>query len=497
MSNKIINLNNYFHLEDIDLLVKFLYVKSKVENINHDFYKELYTKSIMRYFWGVNDGKTKISEFLTSFDELIESISQKWFNEKYPIILSCDDMILNGRHRVAVCKYFNLEPDYQKIEDLGHRRFEMNLDFYSTIYSEYEIETIVLEYLSNFKNENYFVTFFWWDSEEKWDFMKQKFIQEWCKISYEKFFVFNEENYFENILEWIYTFENGIKQNGNIFIKTEGLKQNMKFKLTVLKYEWKKTYRSVRDWFPICREFEKIKFQIREELSGNSVKNFSFLHTSDDYAHTRYLLNLMFNPNISYLRKISRHNMFMNQTNKLLFAFQDLLQKNNLERYDVCIESWFILQIFWIRKAADLDFICLEKYRNIFIDFPKDVDLHSENRYLKISKLTDNEIISDRKNFFFYKWYKFISPKLLIQNSQYLSKKKNLDMQELKKYIEKQGPYKLNIFYKIKVFLLLKYYWMRRRMVILITYIFTKKQKYYIKKFLNKYFGQNYSLDYD
>jgi hypothetical protein len=70
-------------------------------------------------------------------------------------------MILNGRHRVAVCKYFNLEPDYQKIEDLGHRRFEMNLDFYSSIYSEYEIETIVLEYLSNFKDENYFVTFFW------------------------------------------------------------------------------------------------------------------------------------------------------------------------------------------------------------------------------------------------------------------------------------------------------------------------------------------------
>lgn len=497
MNNQFNNIELYFNLEDIDLVVKFLYVKAKVENINYDLYKDLYTKSILRYFGWVNDGKTKISEFISSFDAVIESIQKKWFDSQYPVVLSKDNMILNGRHRIAVCKYFNIDPTYEINEDYGHRRYEMNLDFYSSIYSEYEIETLLLEYLNNFKDENYFVTFFWWDSEEKWDFMKQKFIEEWCKISYEKLFVFKEENYFENILEWIYTFENGIKQNGNIFIKTEGLKKNMKFRLTVLKYEWEKTYRSVRDWFPICREFEKIKFQIREELSDNSAKNFSFLHASDDYSHTRYLLNFMLNPNISYLRKISRHNIFMNRTNKFLFAFQDLLQKNNLERYDFCIESWIILQIFWIRKAADLDFICREKYRDKIKFFPKDVDLHSKNRYLKISKLTDNEVIADRKNFFFYKWYKFISPTLLIKNSQHLSKKKNLDMQELKKYIEKKWSYKLNIIYKTKVFLLLKYYWMRRRIINVITFIFTKKQKYYIKKFLNKYFGQNYSLDYD
>lgn len=497
MEKIISHIDTYFHLEDIDLLIKFLYVKSKIDNINYDFYKDLYTKSIMRYFGWVNDGKTKISEFISSFDALIESIQKKWFDSKYPVILSQDNMILNGRHRVAVCKYFNIEPEYQKIKDLGHRRFEMNLDFYSTIFNEYEIETIILDYVNYFQNEDYFVTFFWWDSEKKWEKMKQIFIKNTCKFSYEKIFTLRQENYFENVLEWIYTYENGIKQNGNIFMKTEGLKSNMKFKLCVFKYEWKKTYRSVREWFPICREVEKIKFFIREEYSSDSVKNFSFLHTSDDANHTKYLLNFMFNPNIWYLKKISRHNLFMNRTNKFLFAFQDLLQKNNIERYDCCIESWIILQIFGIRKAADLDFICLQKKRSQIQYFPKDVDLHSKNRYLKISKLSDDEVISDRSNFFFYKWYKFISPKLLIQNSQHMSKKKHLDMLELKKYIEKQGPYKLNIIYKIKIFLLLKYYWMRRRVVILLTYIFTKKQKYYIKKFLNKYFGQNYSLDYE
>ena len=41
---------DFFNLEDLDLFIKFLYVKAKVEGNNYDFYKKLYEKAILRFF---------------------------------------------------------------------------------------------------------------------------------------------------------------------------------------------------------------------------------------------------------------------------------------------------------------------------------------------------------------------------------------------------------------------------------------------------------------
>jgi len=40
-----IDIKKFFNLEDIDLIVKFLYVKAKIEDNKYDFYKKLYEKS--------------------------------------------------------------------------------------------------------------------------------------------------------------------------------------------------------------------------------------------------------------------------------------------------------------------------------------------------------------------------------------------------------------------------------------------------------------------
>lgn len=490
---------DFFNLEDIDLLIKFLYVKAKVENNNYEFYKNLYKKAILRFFWGVNDGKSKISEFIESFDTLIESIQNIWFDKKHPIIISKNDMILNGRHRLAICEYFWIEPVLTRSNDRGHKRFIMDLDFYKTVFSEFEIETIITDYFNHFENPDYFVSFLWGDSEKRWNDIEASFEKKWVSsIAYKKTFTYQDLNHFQNILEWIYVYENGINNNMNILLKIQGLKNNMKFQVLVCKYEGEKTYRYNISDYPICVEVEEMKFSIRKELSdGESEKKYSFLHTSDNHNHVRYLTNFIFNPNTRFLRHIYSDNKYMNSTLKLLKKFERFLENNNASRYDFCFESGIILQIFWIRRAADLDFICLEKLRSTLSFFEKDVDLHEENRFFKISKLRDDVLISNWENYFFYKGFKFVSPDLLIKNSSHLSKKKNLDMTELRNLIDKENKYQLNILYKIKVFFLLKYYWIRRRIVDVLTLILSEKQKYIIKKLLNKYFWHNYNLHED
>ena len=457
-----------------------------------------YMKKAIRLFGGVNDGKTNIPEFITSFDELILSIQKNSFDEKHPIFLSENDMILNGRHRLAICQYLNIKPSFKLKSEKGHKRFELNLNYYDSVFSDFEKETIILDYLDNFRNEDYFVTFLWGDSEKKWDRIEEIFKEHNCKIIHKKIFDFKNENYFENVIEGIYTHENGFKQHGNIFIKTNKLKKNMKFKLMFFKYEGEKTYRFVKKGFPICREVEQIKQKIRKNLY-HTPKNttYSFLHTSDDYEHTKYLCNFIFNRNLKYLKKISRDNKYINRTDKFLTKFETFLKKNNVDKNDFCLESGIIVQIFGIRKAADLDFVCLKKLRKKLKYFIKGIDLHEENRFYLISKLTDDELIKNRENYFIYKGFKFISPEILIKNTINLSNKKNLDMIELKKIITANKKYSPNFMYKFKVFLLLNYYRLRRMIVIIITLMLTKKQKYKLKKFLNKYFKQNYNLNAD
>ena len=352
-----------------------------------------------------------------------------------------------------------------------------------------------MNYLNNFKNEDYFITFLWGDSEKKWKDIKNILKNNNCDISYRKMFNFKEQNYFENILEGIYTYENGFKQNGNIVIKTEGLRKNMKFELVFFKYEGKKTYRYVQKNLPICIEIEKIKFYIRENLYNSfKKKHYSYLHTSDNYGHTKYLCNFLFNDNIKFLKKISKHNKYITRTNKFLIQFEKFLKKNKVDKNNFCFESGIILQIFGIRKAADLDFICIKKLRKKLNFFINGIDLHEENRFYKISKITDDLLIKNRKNYFLYKGFKFISPILLIKNSSNLTKKKYLDMRELEKLIGNEKKYKINFIYKIKIFFLLKYYRIRKLIIIILTAILSKKQKFLIKKFLNKHFNQNYSL---
>lgn len=77
------------------------------------------------------------------------------------------------------------------------------------------------------------------------------------------------------------------------------MKGNMKFQTLLFKYPKSKTYRCNIVGFPICVEIEELKFEIRKQLSLDiTVKNYSFLHTSDNYDHTRYLSHFIFGYNL-------------------------------------------------------------------------------------------------------------------------------------------------------------------------------------------------------
>ncbi len=100
----------------LDFMCKYLYVKSKVENKNHEYYKDIYKKCIYRQTRGVEPTdryiidqtpKNSIQDYINSFNLLIESFKVEGYNKEYPIHSNSVKTINGGAHRIACSLYYN------------------------------------------------------------------------------------------------------------------------------------------------------------------------------------------------------------------------------------------------------------------------------------------------------------------------------------------------------------------------------------------------------
>jgi hypothetical protein len=111
------NINMYLAPQRFDLMAKYIYVKFQDKKINTNFHIELYKKHLETF----NNCKEYINKFsfeekigsdkfIEKFNFLIENIKNNGYNEKYPIPMGKNNMIINGSHRLVICYYFNINP---------------------------------------------------------------------------------------------------------------------------------------------------------------------------------------------------------------------------------------------------------------------------------------------------------------------------------------------------------------------------------------------------
>ena len=148
-----------------DLIAKYLYVKSKDKNLNTDFYKELYHKhfitfngckelpDITRGEKGIT--KNNIDDFINSFDNLIENIKKNGFDERFPIPIGNNGVIINGAHRLVTSYYYNIIPKTININEDGNTgynyRFFLNRTSNPYLEGKYA-DTMALEYINHNPN---------------------------------------------------------------------------------------------------------------------------------------------------------------------------------------------------------------------------------------------------------------------------------------------------------------------------------------------------------
>jgi hypothetical protein len=106
----------YFLANDrLDIICKYLYVKSKHTNINYPRYKELYKKCIYQQTDAVEPidkyipkqaPKNNIQDYIDSFDCLINNFETQGYNKEYPIYSDHVKTINGGAHRIACSLYY-------------------------------------------------------------------------------------------------------------------------------------------------------------------------------------------------------------------------------------------------------------------------------------------------------------------------------------------------------------------------------------------------------
>lgn len=156
---------NFITYNRFDLMAKLLYIKYAYYK-KIPFYTDLYIAHIKTFnnFWEYPGTKTNKDEFIKSFNNLILNMETNGFDNKFPIIIGNNNVLINGSHRIMCSYYFNINPsiikgnkpgctiyDYKYFRNRNKYWKKDNNETYINLDEQY-MDRIALEYMTHKKN---------------------------------------------------------------------------------------------------------------------------------------------------------------------------------------------------------------------------------------------------------------------------------------------------------------------------------------------------------
>ena len=423
-----IKYNSYINSCRFDLMAKYLYIKSKDKNIKTDFFKDLYINHIISFNncnelpdkHNVDDKineKNKCINFIYTFDKIIESIKTKGFSNKYPIPVGKNNVIINGSHRLMISYYLNITPVFKFINDRGFEGY--NYDYFinktknkklDTIYSD----TMALEYIKHNKNIRTMIIYpnAYYSKNLKKIY---SIIKNYGYLYYEKDIELNL-NGLNNLVNECYRGEKwigGLFPSKNINNKTKNVKynKNKNNKIKILLIDMN-----------IAEKCLEMKNNCRNLFNMGKDS----LHTTDFEEDTFRISASLLNKNsVNYLN-YGVNDISMKSKELLKKYFNEL--KNN---EDYCVTSSFIMELYNLRKANDLDYL---NFNDININI-KDINVHN-NKWQKYYHVNKDEIIYNPKYHFYFNGFKFAILDVVKKMKENRNENKDIeDIKLIKKFI--------------------------------------------------------------
>jgi hypothetical protein len=397
----------------IDIMAKWIYIDALERGINTDWAKEVYIKHIEAFSEGSfiepgTEEKNSIDAYLQIFRELIKDIKKRGFDENISLIpVGAGDILLDGSHRTSIAAYYNYNIKIIRFEGLTR---DYGTDFFKRrlLYETY-LDELVFQY--TFLKENIYAACVWPVANEalKKD-IAVKEIESIGKIVYKREFDLGYKG-LRNFMVQIYGHQTW---TGTIYDKHSGVMSKVdacykkKKKVFVIFFE--------------CDNFEivlQVKRKIRD-LFG--MENHS-IHISDNYLETRYISQLLLNPN-------SFHHLCFGNPDKHVCINEKLEEfKSNLYRHcfnlqDFVIVSDSVLAIYGLRDAENLEFLSSTGYCRMN---PVQKNTAYQKHVMDLYGCTIEDMLYNSRNYFIYNGIKFASLKRI----RYMKKNRGLKADRL------------------------------------------------------------------
>lgn len=388
---------NFFVGKRLDLVVKYLFFKKKSTDL-YEKHIELRTNGVEPKdpYSDKCGAKNDVSDYSASFKELYESIDTHGFDKKYPVPLYKSSLFpANGAHRIAAAAALEIEPEVVYFED-GNGAAWCEKEFSTDVFSQHERMQILYQWCK--LNEDFYNIMVMYEPCVQHEHIVLKELED-IGFSVVGSETLSLDDCFERWVKNVYAFEWLDFDQKIINAKIERLKvYSKKVKVFVLESS-----------NPVQRLLVSKK-NIRNKLPLKYDEFISF-HTPDSYEEREYLLgvtlNTVFWKNFSLLNspKIEQLNF------KHLYTLKDKLSKVGLSSTSVCIAGGMVMDIFGLRQTSgDVDLIVDSETRKHLKgdcgELAEDVDVVMPG-YLS-GKISDDEIIYDSENHFYYFGFKVL-----------------------------------------------------------------------------------------
>jgi hypothetical protein len=437
----ILDPNEFLKHNTFDLSFKLFYLYYREININ--LAREVYFSHIKAYnFFKIkeygNPHKDSLEIFEKSFIETYESIKKNNFDSKLSLIpLSKKGDYLNGSHRISISAFLN-----KKIYCL---KTKINLNTssdYSFFYKKAVPVNIIEKALKKYLDyiEGVHIAFIWPAAKGRISEIKNLITN---RIYYKEVLLNSTGGH--NLLAEIYKEQKWVGNAKNNYKGTIGkLKEcfkNFNLPIRVIVFQEKNLSKVI-----------KLKKQIREifKIGKHSI------HITDNRKEVLDISKIIFNKNGIHFLNNARPYRY-NKTEQKIIDFKNYLEKKKINKKNIVISGSFVMEIYGLRQARDVDFLNINSQLNQRNDI-----------MMKYYKANKTDLVFNENYFFEFNELKFISFDQTFKMKTLRNEKKDIrDLAIMKSFFEndfislkiirfKQYLYFTGVFFKVKIIEFLK-----------------------------------------
>lgn len=415
---------NYFNFNRLDLVLKYLYFRKVFieKSPDKDFYKNLYIKHILSRTGGnepcnvynKDDFKKKnIEEYLKCSEKLFLSMKKNGYDKDRPILVSEENCVKNGSHRLACSRALSLTPLVKNVKD---KRIDWGFSDLARFANETEMNEIIYRWLE-LNIENVSIIVLYQPTLKYIDKIKEDLKNHGIETVFDVLKKFDD---------WSIVYDVYGNQDKCIERKIKKLKDNrLNHYKVCLVYGKEKC----------LAKTDLLKHKYRELYKNNfKTEDFICLHTPSNKSELKRLSNVLFSRGYNQFNKFYIKEIDESMFSTWLGDLDDLFKENSINKDETCIVGSSVMEAIGLRKSTDIDIIVnnrlRRKYKNGVTKLSDWCDIVCKN--YSQTQLKDQTIINDGAYHFYYRGFKFATPKIVYHRKKKQAREK--DLLDIKKF---------------------------------------------------------------